>query len=167
MSDRFFKLYDSLLADDRLSYPEMILYGVITRLAMNDKGRCFASNKRLSEIMNCSLSSINKWLEHLEKIGLIERTYKYLKGTRHIDRRYIKPRGIPSAVFHGDTPPNSDTSPAALQGDMPPDYEDNNINIKEKYSKNKGSKRNFSPSEIPSNNFFLKMAVKAQNGDIF
>lgn len=89
MAEHFYKVFDRILADKELIYPEMILYGVIVRLAMNEQKQCFASNQALAEIMRCSKSSISKWLNKLSKRGYIKRSVHYVEGTKHIDKRYI------------------------------------------------------------------------------
>lgn len=105
MAEHFYKVFDRILADKELTYPEMILYGVIVRLAMNEQKQCFASNQALAEIMRCSKSSIGKWLDKLSKRGYIKRSVHYVEGTKHIDKRYISvvypadmQEGIPSAA---------------------------------------------------------------------
>lgn len=136
MAERFYKIFDNVLSDDSLSYPEMILYGVIVRLSRNDEGKCYASNQALSEIMRCSKSSVSKWLDTLTKQGYITRSLHYMDGTKHIDRRYITPVTISSAELQGDIPSDgkgvyrdSDIGYSAeLQEDTPPNYKDSKIN---------------------------------------
>lgn len=89
MAEHFYKVFDRILADKEFTYPEIILYGVIVRLAMNEQKQCFASNQALAEIMRCSKSSISKWLNKLSKRGYIKRSVHYVEGTKHIDKRYI------------------------------------------------------------------------------
>ena len=168
-AEKFYKIYDNVLSDRRLSYPEKILYGVIVRLAMNGEKRCFASNKALAEIMGCSQSSINKWLETLVRTGYIQRSFHYADGTKCVDRRYIEPM-CPADLQEG-VPPNykrvsrrfTRGCPADLQEGIPPNYKDSKINIVKEFSKSEGSKRR-SPV---SSNFFLNLAANADADDIF
>ncbi len=167
--ERFYKVYDDVLSDKRLSYPEKILYGVTVRLAMNGEGRCFASNKALAEIMGCSLSSVNKWLETLVKTGYIQRSFHYADGTKCVDRRYIKPM-CPADLQEG-VPPNykrvsrefTRGCPVDLQEGIPPNYKDSKINTVKENSKSEGSKRR-SPV---STNFFLNLVADGNADDIF
>ena len=168
-TERFYKVYDNILSDERLSYPEKILYGVIVRLASNGESRCFASNKALAEIMGSSKSSVSKWLETLVKTGYIQRSFHYANGTKCVDRRYIKPmcsaglqEGGPQnykGVFRGFTRGCS----ADLQEGIPPDYKDSKINIVKENSKSEGSKK----ASPKSNNFFLNLVADGNGDDIF
>ncbi len=168
-AERFYKVYDSVLSDTRLSYPEKILYGVIVRLAANGEKRCFASNKALAEIMGSSKSSVNKWLETLVKTGYIQRSFHYADGTKCVDRRYIKPmcsadlqEGAPR-IYKGVSRGFTRGCPADLQEGIPSNYKDSKINIVKEFSKSEGSK-NDSPK---SNNFFLNLAASGNSDDIF
>ena len=46
--------------DNRLKYPERLLYGEITALS-NKQGYCFASNKYFSKIYDVSITTISRW----------------------------------------------------------------------------------------------------------
>ncbi len=143
MAERFFKLYERLLYDERLSYPEMILYSVILSLSNNSEHKCFASNQALAKLMHCSKSSIGKWLNALTEYGYITRSVHYADGTKHIDKRYIAPVTIYTADLQGDIPQNDDRvyrnggipSTAVLQEGIPRTCEDNKINIIREYNK--------------------------------
>lgn len=176
MSERFYKVYDKVLEDENLSYPEMILYGVIVRLSQNSEHRCFASNKALAKIMRCSKSSVSKWLDKLTQYGYITRSLHYTEGTKHIDKRYITPvtiytaelqEGIPlddKGIFH-----ESDIGyPANLQEDIPPFYKDSKNNIDRRNSK-MNEKEELVRDKIPvkSNNFFLNLATKENSEEPF
>lgn len=166
MAEHFYKVFDSVLADNRLTYPEIILFGVIVRLSMNSEKKCFASNQALSEIMRCSKSSISKWLETLTKCGYITRSVHYAEGTKYIDKRYIS--AAYPADLREDVPSDGKGVcrrsgigyPVDLQGGIPPNYKGSNINIAKEVSniieRDNGVRKR---SPIKSNNFFLKLAV--------
>ncbi len=174
MAEHFYKVFDRILADKELTYPEMILYGVIVRLAMNEQKQCFASNQALAEIMRCSKSSIGKWLDKLSKRGYIKRSVHYVEGTKHIDKRYISvvypadmQEGIPSGG-KGVCRHSAGGYPTDLQEGIPSNYKDSKINIAREESniieRDTGVRE---PSHIKTNNFFLKLSTKCNNEDIF
>lgn len=143
MAERFYKVYDEVLADSELSYPEMILYGVIVRLSQNNERRCFASNQALANIMRCSKSSISKWLDTLSRRGYIKRWVHYAEGTKHVDKRYITPVTIYPADLQEDIPQNDNRGSlsdrtrytADLQEGIPPDYKDSKKSLERENSK--------------------------------
>ncbi len=176
--ERFYKVYDCVLADERLSYPEKILYGVVVRLAMNSEKRCFASNKALAEIMGSSKSSVGRWLDELERFGYIKRRLQYRQGMKNVDKRYIIPVTVHirnkaeggQAVGTGYTQNRVEGGHAAGIGytqnwgeGIPTFGEDSKINIVKEFSKSEGSK-NDSPK---SNNFFLNLVADGNGDDIF
>ncbi len=162
-AEKFYKIYDNVLSDRRLSYPEKILYGVIVRLAMNGEKRCFASNKALAEIMGCSKAAIGKWLDKLEQNGYIKRRLHYQTGMKNVDKRYITPvTTYTTDVGEGSHARSTGYTTAVGEG-IPRAYEDSKINIVKEFSKSEGSKRR-SPV---SSNFFLNLAANADADDIF
>lgn len=166
MAEHFYKVFDSVLADNRLTYPEIILFGVIVRLSMNGEKKCFASNQALSEIMRCSKSSISKWLETLTRFGYITRSVHYAEGTKYIDKRYITviypadlQEGVPSDG-KGVCRHSGIGYPVDLQGGIPPNYKDSKINIaREDSNIIERDNEVREHSAFRSNNFFLKLAV--------
>lgn len=170
MAEHFYKVFDSVLADKRLTYPEIILYGVIVRLSMNREKKCFASNQALSEVMRCSKSSISKWLDSLTKCGYISRSVHYAEGTKHIDRRYI------TAIYPADLQegvPSDDKGvcrhsgigyPVDLQGGIPPDYKGSKNNISNIIERDKGVRERY---PVESNNFFLKLVSDGNAENLF
>ena len=177
-NERFYKVYDCVLSDARLSYPEKILYGVIVRLAMNGEKRCFASNKALAEIMGCSKSSVVRWLDELEQLGYIKRRLHYRQGMKNVDKRYIMPvtahienkaSGGQSAGMgytHNRTKGGQTAGTGYTQNwveGIPTADEDSKINTVKEFSKSEGSK-NAAPK---SSNFFLNLAVSGNGDDIF
>lgn len=170
MAEHFYKVFDSVLSDKRLTYPEIILYGVIVRLSMNREKKCFASNQALSEIMRCSKSSISKWLDSLTKCGYISRSVHYAEGTKYIDKRYITAiypadlqEGVPSdgkgVCRHSDI-----GYPVDLQGGIPPDYKGSKNNISNIIERDNGVRERY-PAE--SNNFFLKLVSDGNAENLF
>ena len=174
MAEHFYKVFDSVLADKRLTYPEIILYGVIVRLSMNGEKKCFASNQALSEVMRCSKSSISKWLDSLTKCGYISRSVHYAEGTKHIDRRYITAiytadlqEGVPSDG-KGVCRRSGIGYPVDLQEGIPPNYKGSKINIVKEVSniiERDNGVRERSP--VKSNNFFLKLVSDGNAENLF
>lgn len=161
--ERFYKVYDCVLADKRLSYPEKILYGVVVRLAMNGEKRCFASNKALAEIMGSSKSGVCKWLDSLEQNGYIKRRLHYENGTKRVDKRYITPVTICTTDGAGDGHSGDRRYTASGVEGIPRTGKDSKINIVKEFSKSEGSKNN-----VPkSNNFFLNLVANGNGDDIF
>lgn len=171
MAERFYKIFDSVLEDKNLTYPEVILYGVIVRLSMNSSKKCFASNGALAKIMRCSKSSIGKWLGTLTKQGYIQRSIHYVDGTKNVDKRYIMPV-YPALMQEGIPQDNNRVlyvggircSPK-VEGSIPYSCEDSNINIVIENS-NINEKENID-NPPRSNNFFLNLASKGNDEDLF
>jgi hypothetical protein len=65
-----------------------LLYGEITALC-NKEGYCWASDNYFANLYGVNKSSIQKWLNVLEKSGFIKRKIVYKKGTKIIDLRAI------------------------------------------------------------------------------
>ncbi len=143
MAERFYKIPDRILLDKRISYAEKILYGIVLRLSQNEERKCFASNQHLAKLMNCSSSSITKWLNKLEITGYITRQMIYAKDTRCVDKRYITPVTTPAADLREGIPPNYEGVSREMKGGytvvlregIPPFYEDSKINIETEVSK--------------------------------
>lgn len=158
MSGRFYKVFDKVLADKNLSHSEIILYSIIVRLSQNSEKKCYASNKALADILRCSKSSINKYLDKLTKHGYIKRTLHYVEGTKQIDKRYITPMTIYTVDLQEDIPTDdngiyrkSDTGYSdSLQESIPSFYQGSKINIDKEFSKISEKEK--------SNNFFLNLA---------
>lgn len=170
MAEHFYKVFDSVLSDKRLTYPEIILYGVIVRLSMNREKKCFASNQALSEIMRCSKSSISKWLDSLTKCGYISRSVHYAEGTKHIDRRYITAiypadlqEGVPSDG-NGVCRHSGIGYPVDLQGGIPPNYKGSKNNISNIIERDNGVRERH---PVESNNFFLKLVSDGNAENLF
>lgn len=170
MAEHFYKVFDSVLSDKRLTYPEIILYGVIVRLSMNREKKCFASNQALSEIMRCSKSSISKWLDSLTKCGYISRSVHYAEGTKHIDRRYITAiypadlqEGVPSDG-KGVCRHSGIGYPVDLQGGIPPNYKGSKNNISNIIERDNGVRERY---PVESNNFFLKLVSDGNTENLF
>lgn len=180
MAERFYKVFDKVLADKKLSYPEIILYGVIVRLSHNGEKKCYASNKALSDIMRCSKSSINKWLDKLSRHGYITRTLHYAEGTKHIDKRYITPLTIYTTDLQGDISAddmgicceNDIGYTEYLQEGIPPFYQNSKKNLDREISKrteedNLVKEIYTCDGQKKSNNFFLNLAIKNKSDELF
>lgn len=66
MKNHFYQVPDKIMSRRDISATDKLLYGVIKRLKV-----CFASNKKLAEIMGCSEITIKRSLKHLKEVGLI------------------------------------------------------------------------------------------------
>lgn len=62
----FYQVPDELMCRTDLTATDKLLYAVIKRLKV-----CFASNKRLAEIIGCDEKTIRRSLDHLKRAGLI------------------------------------------------------------------------------------------------
>jgi hypothetical protein len=81
--------------DKRLSANTKLLYAEISSLTRKT-GECFATTSYFSELYGMCKSSIQKMLSQLEKYGYISRRIEYKKGTKEIEKRYIKLLPYPS-----------------------------------------------------------------------
>jgi len=63
-------IYTDML--EKLTYRQAILFGVLNGMAVKE-GYCFARNKTLSKILNCSEDSIQRDLNVLQKLNYIHR----------------------------------------------------------------------------------------------
>lgn len=170
MAEHFYKVFDNVLADKRLTYPEIILFGVIVRLSMNREKKCFASNQALSEVMRCSKSSISKWLDSLTKCGYISRSVHYAEGTKHIDKRYITviypadlQEGVPSDG-KGVCCHSGIGYPVDLQGGISPNYKGSKNKFSNIIERDNGVREQ---SAAESNNFFLKLVSDGNTENLF
>jgi len=66
-----------------------LLYAEITAFC-NMNGECFASNKYFANLYGKSKTTITNWIRELKTNNFIEVSYTYKKGTKEIDKRYIK-----------------------------------------------------------------------------
>lgn len=65
-----------------------LLYGEITALC-NEKGYCWASNQYFAELYNVSDRTIKNWISQLADKGYIQRSVKYIEGTKEIEQRKL------------------------------------------------------------------------------
>lgn len=106
--------------DNRLKYPERLLYGEITALS-NKQGYCFASNKYFSKIYDVSITTISRWISHLAELNYVK--VEILRN----DKNEITERRI--YIF--DNPYIQNNQYSSLQNCKDPIYtndKDNNIN---------------------------------------
>ena len=80
---QFFIVDYRILKDKRLCAFDIVCYSAICGLANNKFNYCFASNKRLAEILNCSVRNIQRALASLKNAGYIEINVKNF-NTREI-----------------------------------------------------------------------------------
>ena len=65
-----------------------LLYGEITALC-NEKGYCWATNQYFAELYNVSDRTIKNWISQLVDKGYIQRSVKYIEGTKEIEQRKL------------------------------------------------------------------------------
>jgi hypothetical protein len=105
-----------------------LLYAEITAFC-NMNGECFASNRYFANLYGKSKTTISNWIRELKTNNFIEVSYTYKKGTKEIDKRYIK-------ILNGGVKENN-------KGGIKENFKDNNtsnnitsinnIYIKEKF----------------------------------
>lgn len=81
--------------DENLAPAEKLFYGELTCLT-NKLGFCYASNNYFSKLYNCGISTISRWVKHLEERNYI--TVDYERNGKQIIRRIIKMKelkGVP------------------------------------------------------------------------
>lgn len=61
----------SVRYDERLKYPERLLYGEITAL-IGKEGYCFASNSYFANLYGVIPGTISRWISHLAKLKYIK-----------------------------------------------------------------------------------------------
>ncbi|NKC66721.1 helix-turn-helix domain-containing protein [Vagococcus fluvialis] len=71
-----------------------LLYGEITALC-NEKGFCWASDSYFQKLYGVSKSTVQRWLDSLEKEGFIIREVRYKEGSKEIEKRFIRISEIP------------------------------------------------------------------------
>lgn len=74
--------------DSDLSAKAILCYGHITVLA-NKGGFCYANNKYFEKVLDVSTTTVGRYLNELEKMGLIKRSMIYREGTKEIEQRRI------------------------------------------------------------------------------
>ena len=75
--------------DPELKDKAKLLYGEITALS-NKEGCCYASNTYFAELYNVSNQTIINMINNLVDKGYLERTIIYKKGTKEVEKRYLK-----------------------------------------------------------------------------
>lgn len=81
--------------DTNLCPNAKLMYCEITALC-NSMGACWANNNYFAELYNVSTKSISNWISQLEKNLYIRTEYRYKKGTKSIEKRYIY---VPSSFY--------------------------------------------------------------------
>lgn len=71
-----------------LNSKAILMYGHITVLA-NKEGFCYANNKYFERVLSISTSSLNRYMNQLESMGLIRRELIYKPGTMEVAQRRI------------------------------------------------------------------------------
>ena len=75
--------------DNRLSDSEKLLYAEITSLS-HKTGECWASNDYFANLYDVSISTIQRRISKLKKLGYIDVKFQYKKGSKEIEKRIVK-----------------------------------------------------------------------------
>lgn len=75
--------------DKDLTPNAKLLYGEITALC-NERGYCWSENSYFAELYGVSNTSISKWINLLVQKGYLSSEITYIKGTKQIDKRYLR-----------------------------------------------------------------------------
>lgn len=92
--------------DKRLQPRAVLLYGEITALT-HTNGYCWATDSYFAELYKVSKTTVQSWLNSLEKCGYISRQKIYKEGTKEIKNRYIKILEYPTQENLGTYPRKS------------------------------------------------------------
>jgi len=74
--------------DSDLNAKAILCYGHITVLA-NKGGFCYANNNYFEKVLDVSTTTVGRYLNELEDLGLIKRSMIYREGTKEIEQRRI------------------------------------------------------------------------------
>ena len=116
--------------DERLKYPERLLYGEITAL-IGKEGYCFASNSYFSNLYKVIPGTISRWISHLAKLKYIK--VELIKDEKNvIIQRRIYITDISCRKIIKDTYEQNSTYPYKQNCLYPMSQKakDNNINIR-------------------------------------
>jgi len=72
--------------NNELKFAERLLYGEITALSTKE-GYCFASNRYFAELYKVSISTISRWISHLEELGYIHVELVKTDSNEIVERR--------------------------------------------------------------------------------
>lgn len=90
---------------DNINLQEKCLLGRIIALAVSS-GSCFSNNNYLADELKKSVPQIKTMLNHLEKLGYIERVLVYKENSKEVEKRLISPilKIIPPSIKNNTTP---------------------------------------------------------------
>ena len=74
--------------DTDLSAKAILCYGHVTVLA-NKNGFCYANNKYFERVLKVSTSTLSRYLNELESLGLIRREVTYKPDSKEVHQRRI------------------------------------------------------------------------------
>ena len=74
--------------ESNLNPKAILCYGHITVLS-NKGGFCYANNKYFEKVLDASTTSVGRYLNQLEDLGLIKRVLIYKEGSKEIEQRKI------------------------------------------------------------------------------
>ena len=122
----------SVRYDERLKYPERLLYGEITAL-IGKEGYCFASNSYFANLYGVISGTISRWISHLAKLEYIKVDLAY--GDKALSQdtlRKIYITDISCREFVQNTYEQKSTYPYKQNSLYPISRKakDNNINIR-------------------------------------
>lgn len=117
-----------VLLDENLSDKQKLLIALISNLS-NEKGYCFATNKYLSQKLNCAEVTIRQNISFLEEYGLLNRVIK-VKNNGQIDYRAL-------TIIDNIPPIKNNHTPDEKQSEVPDEkqsYNNKVYNNKEEYN---------------------------------
>jgi len=86
--EAYYMVIPAKVWDTEISAGSVLTYGHISVLA-NKKGFCYASNSYFMKKLKCSVSTIKRYMNELEDLGLITRSVTYAKDSKEIEERRI------------------------------------------------------------------------------
>lgn len=89
MEENYFAFITAdVLNDEKIRDSEKLLYARIVSLTKKE-GYCFATNKYLADISNCSVKTVIRRINNLKKYGYISTKLNYKKSTKEVESRYL------------------------------------------------------------------------------
>ena len=77
-----------VLRNNNLDSADKLLYGIILSYSQKE-GYCYASNSHLSEMMNCSSRTLQRYIRNLINNGLIDRKVIYKNNSYEVQSREL------------------------------------------------------------------------------
>lgn len=99
--ESYYMVIPSNVWDTDLNPKAILCYGHITVLA-NKSGYCYANNKYFERVLGISDTTVGRYLNELEGLGLIKRTMIYEKDSKQIKERRIY---LNTGIFNSEHSP--------------------------------------------------------------